>query len=178
MEVDGGGVMAMSEVEQPTKLVTEQIDLLLRAQVRAALPAGCGSRAVSLGLVSAEQQGSGAPSVRHHGSHCCQTSRALHCSVAKRVRPANLQPVQPLHCSASLANPSLQPVNLCTFQTTLPPCAQVLHLPAFEGRTDGRSQRTIIGHVAPRHLVIVNGTAEVGQVLGSRVHLCRIDKVC
>ena len=57
-------------------------------------------------------------------------------------------------------------------------CAQVLHLPAFEGRTDGRSQRTIIGHVAPRHLVIVNGTAEVGQVLGSRVHLCRIEKVC
>jgi hypothetical protein len=46
MEVDGGGDMDTAEVEQPTKLVTERVDLLLRAQVRAEPRAGCGSTCV------------------------------------------------------------------------------------------------------------------------------------
>ncbi len=48
--------------------------------------------------------------------------------------------------------------------------AQVLALPGMEGRTDGRSQRTIISHVAPRHLIIVRGAAEVRHAhLGFRL---------
>lgn len=43
---------------------------------------------------------------------------------------------------------------------------QVLHLAALEGRTDGRSQRTIIGHLAPRHLAIVRGSDEVRPRVG------------
>lgn len=31
----------------------------------------------------------------------------------------------------------------------------------YEGRTDGRSMRTIVSHVAPRQLVVVNGSPEV-----------------
>lgn len=39
--------------------------------------------------------------------------------------------------------------------------AQVVVLGGAEGRTDGRSQRTILEHVAPRHLIIVRGTLQV-----------------
>jgi Cft2 family RNA processing exonuclease len=31
----------------------------------------------------------------------------------------------------------------------------------FEGRSDGRSMRTILTHVAPRHIILVHGSPKV-----------------
>ncbi len=42
---------------------------------------------------------------------------------------------------------------------------QVVVLVGAEGRMDGRSQRTILGNIAPRTLVIVRGTSEVRSAL-------------
>ena len=163
MEVDGGGAMDMAQVEQPTKLVTEQVDLLLRAQVRAVLHSRCGSTSCHLAKLSGKPAMSLAV---ERQQPCCPAPRQLGLCTVQLPRNRNCRPARGAislyhHCTAlpcwpiqhrSLSNPHASA--LCRVP-------QVLHLPGFEGRTDGRSQRTIIGHVAPRHLVIVNGSAEV-----------------
>lgn len=33
----------------------------------------------------------------------------------------------------------------------------------FDGRSDGRSMRTMLAHVAPRHCILVHGSTQVGR---------------
>lgn len=124
MEVDGGDTMDMAEVEQPTKLVTEQVDLLLRAQVCAVLHSVCSSTSCYLTELSskpavrlaAEWQQSCCPAARQLGLCTVQLPRDRDCPSSQ----GRHQLVRPLHCFALLANPAWQPVTPARHDT--PPC--------------------------------------------------------
>lgn len=41
----------------------------------------------------------------------------------------------------------------------------VVHTVDFEGRSDGRSVRTLLAQVAPRHLILVGGSPQVPSLV-------------
>ena len=43
-----------------------------------------------------------------------------------------------------------------------------VHTVDFEGRSDGRSVRTLLAQVAPRHLILVGGSPQVPSLVLSR----------
>ncbi len=58
----------------------------------------------------------------------------------------------------------------------LPVHARLLLLD-YDGRSDGRSMRLILGKVAPRHLVLVHGTPQVRQLTASEAMAASRNKV-
>ena len=62
-----------------------------------------------------------------------------------------------LHCAAAAWRATQARLQ----EATVPLRARVEVLD-FDGRSDARSRVTLIGHIAPRHLILVHGTAQVG----------------
>lgn len=53
------------------------------------------------------------------------------------------------------------PSTRCCVQEVSVPLRARVEVLDFDGRSDARSRMNIIGHIAPRHLILIHGSAQV-----------------